>query len=165
MSTPSDESFDPASVIGLSEQQASNRLSEEGYNEIPSAKPRSILAIALEVVKEAMFLLLLASGAIYFLLGEVQEGLILLSFVFLVIGITFYQEHKAERALEALRDLSSPRALVIREGQPKRIAGRDVVRAEWRSMENPHRRGCLSRSGALCSISAKPVQLCDATSQ
>ena len=51
----------------------------------------------------------------------------LLGFVLVVMGITFYQERKTERALESLRDLSSPRALVIRDGEDKRIAGRDVV--------------------------------------
>jgi P-type Ca2+ transporter type 2C len=50
-----------------------------------------------------------------------------LGFVFVIMGITFYQERKTERALESLRDLSSPRALVIRDGEEKRIAGRDVV--------------------------------------
>jgi Ca2+-transporting ATPase len=103
-------------------------LRQEGYNEIPSAKRRSILAIAWGVVWEPMFLLLLACGAIYLLLGDVQEALMLLGFVFVVLGITLYQERKTERALEALRDLSSPRALVIRDGQRQRIAGRDVVR-------------------------------------
>jgi Ca2+-transporting ATPase len=52
----------------------------------------------------------------------------LLGFVFIVMGITLYQERKTERALEALRDLASPRALVIRDGVQKRIAGREVVR-------------------------------------
>ena len=74
-----------------------------------------------------MFLLLLACGTIYLLLGDVQEALMLLGFVFVVLGITLYQERKTERALEALRDLSSPRALVIRGGERKRIAGREVV--------------------------------------
>ncbi len=74
-----------------------------------------------------MFLLLVAGGLVYLLLGDLQEALMLLGFVFVVMGITFYQERKTERALESLRDLSSPRALVIREGQEKRIAGRDVV--------------------------------------
>ena len=54
----------------------------------------------------------------------------LLGFVVLIIGITLYQEHKTERALEALRDLSSPRALVIRDGRQRRIPGRDVVRGD-----------------------------------
>ncbi len=130
MNKLSDDLFDIEKIVGLSELEASQRLKAEGFNELPSAKPRNVFAIALEVVKEAMFLLLLASGVIYFLLGDVQEGLILLSFVFLVIGITLYQETKTERALEALRDLSSPRALVIRDRQQKRIAGRDVVRGD-----------------------------------
>ncbi len=54
----------------------------------------------------------------------------LLSFVFVIMGITLYQERKTERTLEALRDLSSPRALVIRDGVQKRIAGREVVRGD-----------------------------------
>jgi P-type Ca2+ transporter type 2C len=94
---------------------------------LPSAKPRSILAIAFEVAREPMFLLLVAGGLVYLLLGDLQEALMLLGFVFVVMGITLYQERKTERALESLRDLSSPRALVIREGQEKRIAGREVV--------------------------------------
>ena len=75
-----------------------------------------------------MFLLLVSCGTIYLVLGDVKEALILLGFVFVVIGITLYQEHRVERALEALRDLSSPRALVIRDGELKRIPGREVVR-------------------------------------
>ncbi len=74
-----------------------------------------------------MFLLLLACGTIYLLLGDVQEAVMLLGFVFVVLGITLYQERKTEWALEALRDLSSPRALVIRGGERKRIASREVV--------------------------------------
>jgi len=114
-------------MVGLSESEAAQKLQQDGYNELPSSKPRNVWAIALDVIREPMFLLLLAGGTIYFLLGDPQEGVILLSFVFLIIGITFYQERKTERALEALRDLSSPRALVIRDGKQTRIAGRDVV--------------------------------------
>ena len=77
-----------------------------------------------------MFLLLVGGGILYLLLGDVEEALMLLGFVFVVMGITLYQERKTERALEALRDLSSPRALVIRDGAEKRIAGRDVVRGD-----------------------------------
>lgn len=122
--------LDLKTTKGLSEQEAAYRLKREGYNELPSTKQRSILAIAKEVLTEPMFLLLLACGIIYFVLGDVQEALILLGFVFFIMGITLYQEHKTERALEALQDLSSPRALVIRDGQQKRIAGREVVRGD-----------------------------------
>ena len=117
-------------MIGLSDHEASRRLAGEGYNELPSAKPRNVFAIALSVAREPMFMLLVACGVIYLLLGSRQEALMLLGFVFVVMGITFVQERKTERALSALRDLSSPRALVIRGGRQKRIPGRDVVRGD-----------------------------------
>ena len=112
---------------GLSEEEAAAKIKESGYNEIPAAKKRSIFAIAFEVLREPMFLMLVGGGAIYLILGDVHEALMLLGFVFVVMGITLYQERKVERALEALRDLSSPRALVIRDGELKRIPGREVV--------------------------------------
>jgi Ca2+-transporting ATPase len=122
--------LDIKALKGLSEEEAARRIREEGYNEIPSTRRRSIFAIAAEVVREPMFLMLVACGVLYLLLGDLQEALMLLFFVFVVMGITLYQERKTERALEALRDLSSPRALVIRDGAEKRIAGRNVVRGD-----------------------------------
>jgi Ca2+-transporting ATPase len=115
---------------GLSERQAAARLVADGPNELPSTRTRSLWAIASEVLREPMFVLLVAIGVLYFALGDLRESLALLVAVFLVIGITLYQERKAERALEALRDLSSPRALVIRDGVERRIPGREVVRGE-----------------------------------
>lgn len=115
---------------GLSQAEAAARLAAEGYNELPSKRRRDTLAIALEVLREPMFLLLVAAGSIYLLLGDRQEALVLLASVVVVLGITIYQERKTERALEALRDLSSPRALVVRDGVKQRIAGREVVRGD-----------------------------------
>ncbi len=117
----------PAPLQGLSDQDVSDSLKQYGYNELPSQKKRNIFVIFFNVVKEPMLLLLIGCGAVYFFLGEQKDALMLLSFVFVVVGITFYQERKTERTLEALRDLSSPRALVIRDGRQKRIAGREVV--------------------------------------
>ena len=114
-------------LTGLSEAQAQQRLMEKGYNELPSSKQRNIFRIALEVIKEPMFLLLVACGSVYLFLGETTDSILLLGFVFIMMGITIYQEGKTEKALEALKDLSSPRALVIRDGQRKRIAGREVA--------------------------------------
>ena len=122
-----EDEFSTVELNGLSEKEASQRLQKYGYNELPASKGRSVFATAWDVVREPMFLLLLACGTIYLILGDVQEALMLLGFVFVVLGITLYQERKTERALEALRDLSSPRALVIRGGERKRIAGREVV--------------------------------------
>ena len=121
------EQFDVSTISGLPQSVAEEKLRVEGFNEIPSAKKRSILTMIGEVIREPMFLLLVACGSIYLLLGSLGDALMLLGFVFVVMGITVYQERKTERALEALRDLSSPRANVIRDGQQKRIAGRDVV--------------------------------------
>lgn len=81
----------------------------------------------LDVLKEPMLILLLCCGGIYLFLGEPQEALILLVFVVSVILITLHQSTKSERAIEALRDLSSPRALVMREGITLRIPGSHVV--------------------------------------
>ncbi len=122
--------FDIKSITGLSEQEAAERLAREGHNELPSTKQRSIFAIALDVVRQPMFILLVACGTIYLILGDLQEAIMLLGFVFVVVGITLYQERKTERALEALRDLSSPRALVIRSSRQTRIPGREVVRGD-----------------------------------
>ncbi len=115
---------------GLTEAEAKFRQESEGYNELPSSKPKNFFTIALGVVKEPMFLLLVACGALYMILGDIQEGIMLLSFVFVIMGIEFYQEKKTEKALDALKDLASPRALVIRDGAERRIPGREVARGD-----------------------------------
>ena len=121
------QNIDVDSIEGLSDSEVLRKLNEEGYNELPSSEKRSIFKIAFEIIKEPIFLLLVASGSIYFFLGDVTEGMVLLSFVFVIIGITVYQEQKTEKALEALKNLSSPRALVIRNREQQRIPGREVV--------------------------------------
>lgn len=117
-------------ITGLSETEASRRLVEEGYNELPSTGHRRWLDTALEVAKEPMFLLLVAGGLIYLLLGETTDALMLMLFVVVIMGISIYQQRRTERTLEALRDLSSPRALVIRGGVERRIVGREVARGD-----------------------------------
>lgn len=115
---------------GLSSAQAAQRLLEDGPNALPGDQRRSLRAIIRETLQEPMFMLLLAAGSLYLVLGDLQEGLILFGLVLIVLALTLYQEGKTERAIEALRDLTSPRALVLRDGQPQRIAGRDVVRGD-----------------------------------
>jgi P-type Ca2+ transporter type 2C len=115
---------------GLTESQVLTRQQQEGHNELSSGKSRSLLAIAADTIRDPIFLLLLGGGVIYWILGDLQEALILLGFVVFIAGISLYQEGKTEHALEALRDLSSPRALVVRDGQRRRIAGREVVQGD-----------------------------------
>jgi len=112
---------------GLTDLEAAERIRRDGFNELPSARPRNMWHTIVAVLREPMLLLLVATGAVYVLLGDPMEAGALLIAVFVIIGITLHQERKTERALHALRDLSSPRALVIRQGMRKRIAGREVV--------------------------------------
>lgn len=125
--------FEPdmlATLHGLSSAEAAARAAAEGPNELPRARRNGWLEVVREVFSEPMFLLLLGCGALYFSMREWQEGLIMLSFVAVIMVIEGVQRRKTERALDALRDLSSPRALVVRDGVTQRIAGRDVVRGD-----------------------------------
>lgn len=115
---------------GLTEAEAAARLKSEGFNELPASKPRNFLGMVWEVLREPMILLLVGAGVIYLFLGELRDSIVLLASIFVVVGIDLYQQRKTEHALEALRDLSSPRALVVRDGQQRRIAGREVVRGD-----------------------------------
>jgi Ca2+-transporting ATPase len=117
----------PATPEGLSAAEAAARLARDGANQLPGSEPRTLWQMVQGILTEPMFLMLLVAGGIYLLLGDRAEAALLLAFVFVVIGITLAQERKTQRALESLRDLSAPRALVIRDGQEQRIAGSGVV--------------------------------------
>ncbi|MBC7954406.1 MAG: ATPase, partial [Cytophagales bacterium] len=120
----------PAFPSGLTQQQALARQQEEGFNALPQTDRRTLWRIALEVVREPMFQLLVGAGVIYLLLGDLGEALMLLGFVAITVTITIVQEKRTERLLESLRSLSSPHALVLRDGQRQRVPGRDVVRGD-----------------------------------
>ena len=114
-------------IVGLSATEAARRLHADGPNELPGHRPRNLLAIVREVLSEPMFLLLIAAAAIYIVLGDVREASVLAASIVVIIVITVLQQRRTEHALVALRDLSSPRALVIRDGVEQRIAGSEVV--------------------------------------
>src|SRR5689334_11111230 len=111
-------------LLGLTEQEAAARLAKDGPNVLPSGEQRSVLQLLLGVAREPMVLLLLASASVYVVLGDPHEALTLLGSVMLVIAITVVQEGRTERALSALRDLSSPRAQVLRDGQARTVPSR-----------------------------------------
>lgn len=132
---------------GLSADEAAGRLASEGGNELPTKQRRGALRQLWGVVSEPMILLLLGCGTIYFLVGDRQEALILLGFVLVVLVISYLQERRAENSLQALRDLSSPRALVLRDGQPRRIPGREVVRGDVLLLQDGDR---VAADAVLC---------------
>ncbi|MBU0745097.1 MAG: cation-translocating P-type ATPase [Gammaproteobacteria bacterium] len=114
-------------ISGLSSKDAALRLRRDGFNELPQTRQSPLFIFILKLFREPMFLLLLGGVALYFILGDIAESMMLLVFVIVIMGITCYQEYRSEKAIIALRNLSSPRAFVIRDGKGIRIAGREVV--------------------------------------
>ena len=112
---------------GLDPAEAARRLAGQGPNLLPGSTPKSLFGIVRGVLTEPMFLMLLVAGGLYLALGDRAEATFLLSAVFVIIGITLMQERKTQRALESLRELSAPRALVLRGGEETRVPGREVV--------------------------------------
>ena len=121
----SDDTLNPTD--GLTSVQAAQRLDEHGPNVLAGGQQRTLASIVRETAQDPMFLLLLVAAGLYLLLGDWQEGLALLVFVLVVLALTLYQEGRTERAIAALCSLSSPRALVQRDGRLQRIAGSEVV--------------------------------------
>lgn len=117
-------------IDGLSDLEVKKRLLKDGYNEIVVEKPKTILNFIVEVVQEPMILLLFVSAGIYLLLGDPREAGILLISVIGVILITIYQQQKTEKSIQALKNLASPTAKVIRDGQELEIPAREVVKGD-----------------------------------
>jgi Ca2+-transporting ATPase len=121
----------PDNFQGLSEQEAQAQFLIDGPNELATAKAQNVWQIAWHVISEPMILLLIACGSIYLILGDWHDAVVLSGFVMGMVIISFYQERKTERALEALRDLSDPRAIVIRAGQRISIPSKQVVTGDY----------------------------------
>lgn len=122
---PDDLHTDPGT--GLSAAEAARRLAQWGPNALQTEAPRTAGVRLQAMAREPMFLLLVAAALLYMLLGDVLEGLTLSLFVLAVLGLTFWQEGRAESALQALRSLTQPQARVLRDGQMQRIAAHEVV--------------------------------------
>ena len=112
---------------GLDEAEAAARLARDGPNRIERGRRRNVAAIALGIVVQPMFLLLLATALVYAVLGDAGDAAALLVSVVVVGFISLVQEYRAERALEALKELSSPRTRVVRGGRVLRIASQELV--------------------------------------
>ena len=112
---------------GLTSQQARERLARDGENTLPGQAPRGLVQIGADVVREPMFLLLMAAGGVYLSMGEPREALALLGFIAVIIVVTVLQAARTERALDALRELSAPPATVLRDGQWLRVPSRSLV--------------------------------------
>jgi len=117
----------PDTPTGLGSDEAARRFALDGPNALPAGTRRSWSLLVWQAAREPMFLLLFAAGLLYLILGELHEGLLMFALVLATLGMTLYEEGKAERALDALRDLSTPRALVVRDGHRLQVDSRQVV--------------------------------------
>jgi len=141
-----------AGFSGLSDADARARLARDGPNRLPQAARRGLLRIALEALAQPMILLLLAATLVYALVGSGTDAIGLLVSVVLVAAIAVYQQQRTERVLDSLRELSSPRARVVREGRVQRIASQDLVRGDLLLLAEGDRLACdaeLVRSASL----------------
>ena len=128
-----------ASGAGLTADEAAARLRRDGPNELPQDQRRRLPRIVWDAAREPMLQLLLAAGFIYLLLGNLAEALILLGFAVLNVAMVVVQEARTETALEALRELASPQAMVWRDGQKMRLAARELVAGDVIGLEEGER--------------------------
>ena len=118
---------DTVDIPGLNTQQVLERQKKYGLNTLPNKQRRHVIRLIWDIIKEPMILLLVLAMGLYLLFGDLQEGLSLSVFVLVIISISLYQEGKTEHALQALRELTTPNALVIRNNQTVQISSRDIV--------------------------------------
>ena len=112
---------------GLSQEQVAASRKLHGRNELASAQKPSFLKTALKEFSEPAFLLLIGAACIYFALGQPRDGCIMIFFVAASGAVNLYQEWRTDKTLDALKDLSSPKVTVIREGQEQEIASEELV--------------------------------------
>lgn len=128
---PPDPPIGTSAALGLTEAEARRRLQTEGPNELPSRRRRTPIDVIREILGEPMIDLLLGATVLYLIFGEPRDALVLGLSVIVVIALELYQENRAERALEALRDMTVPEAKVLRDGARRTIPARELVRGDW----------------------------------
>lgn len=116
-----------ASVEGLSDEDAGRRLERFGPNELREEKGRPRWLIFFDQFKDFLILLLLASTLVSVFIGEIFDAVAIMAIVFMSTILGFLQEYRAERALERLKEMAAPEAMVLREGQERRVPARKVV--------------------------------------
>jgi P-type Ca2+ transporter type 2C len=115
------------STAGLTLAEVELSRQKHGSNTLEMQEDRVLLQVLKEVVLEPMFILLLAACIIYFVLGQYQEGIIMLVAIFLVAGISLFQEYRSKNAVQALKKLSAAHAKVLRNNQVTKIATDEIV--------------------------------------
>ncbi|MGU8354437.1 calcium-transporting P-type ATPase, PMR1-type [Clostridium perfringens] len=112
---------------GLSSTEALRRLEKYGKNKLETKKKKTLFKQFLSQLKDVMIYILIIAAIISAFLGEISDALIILLVIIINAVIGVIQESKAEKALDALKELSTPKALVKRDGSLKEILSEDIV--------------------------------------
>lgn len=115
------------SLNGITFEEATNRLEKYGYNELSQKKPKTILQMFFEQMKDSMIIILLIASIVSFILGETAEGVVIIVIVFINAIISIVQEKKAADAIAALKSISAPNVKVIRNGEMEVISSKNLV--------------------------------------
>ncbi|HEY1228124.1 MAG TPA: cation-transporting P-type ATPase, partial [Ramlibacter sp.] len=113
--------------MGLTAAEARDRLRQFGPNENEEAADHRFRTVVASVASEPMFLLLLAAAAVYLVIGDLGEGLLLGFFAVVSVGLVMWQQYRGETALQALRALAVRHVRVVRDGTIQRIPSSEVV--------------------------------------
>lgn len=124
---PASPAADADKTRGLTSARVEQLRARFGRNVVDSTLRRTWWRTLGEVLREPMFLLLLAASAIYFVLGDVSEALTLLAFVAGIVFLTVFQSHRTAQVLDSLREMSAPRAQVLRDGQRQLVSAAELV--------------------------------------
>ncbi len=120
---------------GLTEREAAARLREQGYNQMQEKKPKSMAAVFLQQLQDPLIYILAAAAVISLLLREISDAVIIAVVVLVNATVGMIQEGKAEKALEALKQLTSPQAVVIRDGISRQLPARELVEGDLVCLE------------------------------
>jgi Ca2+-transporting ATPase len=139
---------------GLTQAEAARRLATHGPNEIPEGAGGGLFAVVRDVLREPMFLLLVAAAVVYGAIGDVAESALVAAFAGLTIALVILQESRSSRALAALRALSAPTARVLRDGRPGSIPARELVPGDRLLLSEGERvaADCLLREGTAVQV-------------
>ncbi|MVZ63707.1 cation-translocating P-type ATPase [Sphingobacterium humi] len=117
----------PSHLVGLSETEVLSAREKFGANQLEAGKKSTWLSLLLDILKEPMLILLFAISIIYVIIGDYGEALFMFLAIVAVSAISFYQDNRSKKALEALEKLNEPLSKVIRSGKLMEIPTHEIV--------------------------------------
>jgi Ca2+-transporting ATPase len=129
-------------LSGLLPQDIPLLQRQYGKNRVHLGAGHRMLRILIDIIREPMFILLVIACSLYFILGEIGEGVLMAIAIVIVTAISLYQEAKSSRALEALKQLTEPLVMVIRNGQQQVISDEDLLPGDIMLLEEGNEDTC-----------------------